>query len=164
MTRAWRLLVGASLLPGALVVAPGTLAQRVILLGAPPMPFKFSQIRSREHADRLLAFGSLVKIYLFPTNLGGDDDPRNIVYVTPDAAEAHAAIVGRLRRFVQGHEENELEIRPEYKGGSIVPTRIHFIASHRSGGERFEEEVRVWQCDAPRPRTVATHVNNAERC
>jgi hypothetical protein len=146
MAQAWRLLVGAPLLFGALVAAPGTVAQRVILLSAPPLAFNVSEIRSREHADRLVTSGSLVKIYLFPTNLGGEDDPRNIVYVTPDAAEAHAVIAGKLRRFVRGHAENELEILPEYKGDSIVPTRIRFIASHRSGGGKpFEEVVEVWR-------------------
>jgi hypothetical protein len=164
MAQAWRLWAGAALLPGALAASPGTLAQRVTLLSAPPMPFKFSLIRSREDANSLVASGSLVKIYLFPTSLGGEDDPRNIVYVTPEAAEAHAAIVGRLRRFVRGHSENELEILPEYKGASIVPVRIRFIASHRNGGERFEEEVKVWQCDAPKPRTAAPHVNRLARC
>lgn len=164
MNQAWRLSVGAPLLLAALVAGPAALAQKVILLSAPPLGFKFPEIRSRDYADRLLASGLLVKIYLFPTDLGGKDDPGNIVYVTPDAAEAHAAIVARLRRFVHGHEETELEILPEYAGDSIVPARIRFIASHRGDMERFEEEVTVWRHAARKPCTVAPHVNTAARC
>ena len=149
MTQAGRWLVGALLPFAAFIASPGAYAQKILLVGAPPMPFKFSEIRTRDDADSRVAMGSLVKIYLFPTDLGGNDDSRNIVYVTPDAAEAHAAIVARLRRFVhghgQGHGETEIEILPDYKGASIVPARIRFRARRSNGGEQFEEEVKVWQ-------------------
>jgi hypothetical protein len=144
MAQAWRRSVGVLLLLGALLAAPGTLAQKITLVAAPPVAFGFSELQSREHADALVDLGQLVKIYIWPTELGGEDAVRNIVYVTPEAAEARAAIVGDLRRFLHGDEETEVEILPEYKGASIVPTRIRFTARHKQGGAPFERVVEVW--------------------
>jgi hypothetical protein len=137
--------IAAALLAlGAAVATPGALAQRVTLVGAPPVAFKFSEVRSHEQAEGLVDLGSLVKIYLFPTELGGDDDPNNIVYVTPEAAEARAMIVGKIRRLFRAGKIDELEVLPEYRGDGLVPARIRFHASHSGGGKPFEEVIEVW--------------------
>lgn len=138
-------LFGALVVAAALCAAPGAAAQKVTLVGAPPLAFKFSEIRSARDADSLVALGSLVKIYLVPTELGGDDDSTNIVYVTPDAAEKRAAVVGNVRRrLFRGPGTDTLEIQPEYEGVSIVPRRIRFITGQSGDRRTIEDVVEIW--------------------
>lgn len=145
MTRIGRLSVATLvLLASALPATPRALAQRVALVGAPPVAFKFSEVTSRETANNLVALGSLVKIYLFPTELGGEDAVENIAYVTPEAAERRAAIAGEIRRRFRRHLIDQIEVLPDYAGDSIVPRRIRFKTWHSRGGKRFEEQVEIW--------------------
>ena len=134
----------AALLLATALAPPGALAQKVTLAGAPPVAFKFSEVNSRQQAEALVGLGSLVKIYLFPTQLGGGDAPENIAYVTPEAAERHAIVAGKIRRLFREHRIDELEVLPEYRRDSLVPVRIRFTASHSRGGNPFEEVIEVW--------------------
>lgn len=119
--------------------------QKVILVGAPPLAFRFSEVRTRKQADGLVDMGSLVKIYLLPTDLGGDDVADNIGYVTPDAAERHAAATARVRRLFRAHRIDTVEVLPEYRRDSLVPARIRVRASlGHGGGEPFEAVIEVW--------------------
>jgi hypothetical protein len=144
MALAWRLSRGAGLLLGLFPAAPAALAQKVAILGAPGISFGFPNLRARGDAEGLVPLGQLVKIYLWPIELGGKESVDNLIYVTPEAAEAHAAITGDLRRFLLVANENEMEIRSECEGGSVVPTRIRFSARHKRGGPRFERVIEVW--------------------
>jgi hypothetical protein len=108
-----------------------------------PQP-DFSQVTTRTAASRLARKHQLVKIHVFPTELGGPDIKPNIVYVTPEAAAAHAQLTEMLSRYVERDLVDHLEIEPDYRGLSIVPTRIRFKATHSHGGESFERVIGVW--------------------
>jgi len=144
MEYAWRRWSGALLLGTALLAGPGALAQKRMLINVPPTALELSDVNTTALADEFVRSGALVKVYLWPTELGGEDDPRNIVYITPEAAETRATIAGNLRRFLMADEANDVEVVPEYKGTSIVPTRIRFKARHKRGGAPFEQLVNIW--------------------
>lgn len=144
MAQAWQRLAGASLLLGALLASPGARAQKVLLIGVPRLAFGFDELESKEDIEPLVQTGQLVKVHLWPIMLGGKEEPGSVTYLPPEAAEAHAAIVGDLRRFLGVVNENEMEILPECAGGSIVPVRIRFRARHKQGGPVFDRVLEVW--------------------
>jgi hypothetical protein len=104
----------------------------------------FSHIDSQEAAEALAAQGKLVKILLFPAELGGPDDPENIAYITPEAAEARLLIIGTLRRFADEGLIDNMSVRPEYKGKSIVPSRLVMEASSSKKPGGFNPTIEVW--------------------
>lgn len=106
----------------------------------------FSNITTKAAANRLVREGRLVKIHLFPTELGGPAKERyNVVYITPEAAEARSLLISVLEQDVEEEAIDQMRIVPDYKGNSIIPTRIRFKAWHsqRAGGE-YETVLEVW--------------------
>lgn len=137
----------------ALALAGLLLALGALILGAAAMaqeqdrpPADFTPITTKAAANRLVREGRLVKIHLFPTELGGPAKERsNIVYITPEAAEARDLLIAALESDLDEERIDQLHIEPDYRGTSIIPTRIRFKAWHsqRAGGE-FEMVVEVW--------------------
>jgi hypothetical protein len=104
----------------------------------------FSKIDSLDKARALEAQGVLVRILLFPAEFGGEETPQNVVYVPKKAAEAKALITGTLVRFVEEDLIDHLVVEPNYKGDSIVPSRLVMKASHSTKEGRFNPTVVVW--------------------
>ena len=61
----------------------------------------FSAVTNKAAAERLVRAGQLVEITLFPTELGGPEEPRNLSYITPEAAVVRSLVIGTLRRFFE---------------------------------------------------------------
>lgn len=108
---------------------------------APP---DFSAITTRAAARRLVREGRLVEITLFPVELGGPDDLPNTSYITPEAAFVRELVIGTLGRFLEDDTIDQLRILPEYKGESIVPSRIAMHASHSGQEGSFNTTIDVW--------------------
>ena len=104
----------------------------------------FSNFQTLPSVRALAGEGRLVKLLLFPAEFGGEDVPKNVVYVTLEAAAAHAVIVSTLRRMAREGLVDQLEVKPEWKGGSFVPAVIRFHGSHSARGGKFEPEIVVW--------------------
>lgn len=104
----------------------------------------FSNVKSRGAALLLENDGKLVKVNLFPSELGGQEIPQNEVYITPEAAGARQMIVGTLVRFVEEGVIDKMTVEPTYKGDSFVPARIVFHAHHSQKAGRFEPVIEVW--------------------
>jgi hypothetical protein len=104
----------------------------------------FSQVKSVAVARALADEGKLVKVLAFPSELGGPDVPENIVYITPEAAYAREMIIGTLRRFADKGLIDKLDVRPEYKGDSVVPSRIVINATSSKKGGAFVPTIEVW--------------------
>lgn len=133
---------GLLLVFGALILLPAAAVQE----NRPPNVPDFTAVTTKAAANRLVREGRLVKIHFFPTELGGQaKEPLNIGYITPEAAEARALLIGTLERFRDEGLIDQMQIVPDYKAESIIPTRIRFKAWHRKrdGGE-FEGVVEVW--------------------
>jgi len=104
----------------------------------------FSQVTSQADVRKLAETGELVPIYLFPLSLGGPDMEPNIVHVTPEAAEAKALIDGTIEQMVEDGQLDQMDVRPEYRGDSFVPSRIVIEAWNSQGEGRFEPTIEVW--------------------
>ena len=133
----------------ALVVTAAVPVAALIPAGAPAetgagMP-DFSAVESKAAARRLVAEGRLVEIHFVPTELGGPDRPANRGYITPEAAESRALLIGTLTRFVGEGLVDQMEVLPDYKGKSVVPTRsgIRGIASGTRGCGRTVSRARI---------------------
>lgn len=95
-------------------------------------------------ARRLARSGELVRIYAFPLELGGRKDPENIVYIPPAAREPLDIAVRALKRQVEDGLADRMEVIPEYRGTSVVPSRIRFRAWHGSKPGSLELAMAVW--------------------
>lgn len=104
----------------------------------------FSSVTTKAAARRLVREGRLVQVHLFPRELGGPDDPHNIVYVTPEGADALAQIAGTIGRQLQAGLVDQMDVVPDYKGDSIIPSRITLTASHSEGPGSFEAAIEIW--------------------
>ncbi|MDC7812009.1 hypothetical protein [Sphingomonas koreensis] len=140
-------LAGMLLALGALILVSAAMAQEADRAPATPdlTAPDFTSITTKAAANRLVRAGRLVKIHYFPTELGGPAKDRyNIGYITPEAAEARELLIGTLERDVEDGTIDQMRIVPDYKGTSIVPTRIRFMAWHSERGGEFEVVLEVW--------------------
>ena len=104
----------------------------------------FSKISTNAAAKKLAAAGRLVAIHLFPRELGGQDDPENIAYITPAAAKEREEAIGQLIKHVKKGDVNQMDVLPDYRGDSIVPTRIVMKAWHSGNGTTSERVIAIW--------------------
>lgn len=104
----------------------------------------FSAVTTQEALQALAETGELVPIYLFPPNLGGPEIEQNQVYVTPAAAESNRLLVLTIEKFVADGLLNQMDVRPEYRGDSLVPSKLVFEAWNTEGDGRFEPSIEVW--------------------
>lgn len=141
-------LAGIMLVFGALILISAAVAQEK---ARPPAARDvtapdFTGITTKAAANRLVREGRLVKIHLFPTELGGPvKEWSNIGYITPEAAEARDLLIAALESDLDEERIDQLRIEPDYRDTSIIPTRIRFKAWHsqRAGGD-FEMVLEVW--------------------
>ncbi|MDP5279984.1 hypothetical protein Q9Q95_13700 [Sphingomonas sp. DG1-23] len=149
-TTARRLECGVTL-PFALALIcpfPGATAApaQTMVVPAPPLAPDFSAVTSRKEAAKLVRKRLLVKIHFFPVELGGQKIRINTGYVTPEAAMSHALLTRMLAAYRERDLLDQLEITADYKGDSIIPTRLLVKASHSQGGKRYERVIEVWDC------------------
>jgi len=104
----------------------------------------FSAVTSLAAAEALARKGKLVRILLFPAEFGGEDIAENAVYITPEAAAARELILGTLHRFTKEGLIDKLDVTPDYKGDSFVPSRIVMHATHSKKKGGFEPTIEVW--------------------
>lgn len=137
----WQGLAGALLLFGTLVLAPAASAQEARSRADGP---DFSDITTRAAANRLVRAGRLVRSRALPVALAGTARARGILYLPPAVEDARQLLVATLRRFTEEDLVDSLDVQAEYRGASIVPARIRFVAAHSRGGKPFEGVLEVW--------------------
>ncbi|MCW4462192.1 hypothetical protein OK349_10785 [Sphingomonas sp. BT-65] len=94
--------------------------------------------------------------------MGGPKDTVNTGYITPEAAEARALLIGTLERFTDKGLIDKMAVEPNYRGTSIIPTRLHFKAWHSmrdsppfEGVWRFGREAMRSSISRRFPREIA---------
>ncbi|MEJ2407021.1 MAG: hypothetical protein P8171_22605 [Candidatus Thiodiazotropha sp.] len=107
-------------------------------------PLDYSGVDSREKAVELVKEGKLYKILLFPAEFGGEDIPQNVVFVPAGIPEIKDKITGTLMRFVQEGLIDNLQVNPEYKGNSFVPSKINIKTSHSDKAGEFNPTIEIW--------------------
>ena len=75
----------------------------------------FSDVSSREQAERLVGEGRLARILLFPAEFGGEDIPPNVTFVPPAVAPIREALIGTLTRFIEEGLIDRMTVSPEYQ-------------------------------------------------
>ena len=103
----------------------------------------FSDI-TKEKAIELEKEGKLFKILLFPAEFGGKDEPNNQVYVPAGVPEMKDQFTGTFINFYQKGLINKLTVSPEYKGESVVPSKIKFKAWHSEKEGGISPEIEIW--------------------
>jgi len=104
----------------------------------------FAQVASIEQAKALEAKGQLTKLLMFPAEFGGEDVAMNVLYVPYRTVRQRTAHIQTLRAWVSEGAVNSLDVRPEYRDSSFVPSRIHMNASHSESGEQRTLTLDVW--------------------
>ncbi|MDM7958048.1 hypothetical protein [Blastomonas sp.] len=103
----------------------------------------FSKVTSRAKAQALVARGELVKIRFVPERFGGPGDRENTGYVPPDALFALDFAHDRISGLIEIEGAISLVVDLDYRGKSIVPSRIVYIAKDKSEGS-IELVVDIW--------------------
>jgi len=130
-----------SILPSLLLAIPAAVVAAGPVAAERP---DFSAVTSVAAAKKLVASGNLVEILVFPAELGGPRDKENIVYIPPAVVEGRAVAIRALQRMARDGSINKMEVEPDYRGDSIVPTRLRMTAWHTNGNGRFEVEIEIW--------------------
>lgn len=95
-------------------------------------------------AQELVKSGQLVIVHPFPVEFGGIEGPLNTAYIPPTAAEKFEQIIDRLRQLGEAGEIDRLKIDQDYRGASIIPTRIYFIGSLGDKEGNYHLKLEVW--------------------
>lgn len=96
----------------------------------------------RNAALAMLRAGELASVLLLPAELGGTDDPRNVVYVPPFVVERKRHIdLDVVRPMIDSGRVRRYTATPEYQGTSVIPIAIH-IRAHDPG--EFVADIAIW--------------------
>ena len=108
-------------------------------------PTDFSAVTTAAQAAKLSDTGRLKRILLRPVALGGVDVDDNAVYVPPAVVSLQTRLTETLERYVSEGRIDNLSVDTEYKGKSLVPTKIRVCATH-SGREKeqFTTVIGIW--------------------
>ncbi|HEX7639169.1 MAG TPA: hypothetical protein VF457_12295 [Burkholderiaceae bacterium] len=105
----------------------------------------FSRVGSVAELRSLCEEGRLFEILLFPEEFGGLHAPSNVAYVPRGIPEARETVLGTLVRLRREGAIDELDVTPEYKGGSLVPSKITMRAWHSgNGGGELRVSLDIW--------------------
>jgi hypothetical protein len=104
----------------------------------------FSDVTTVDAARRLAALGHLAPARLFPPELGGSDAPGNIVYVPTEVADAMGRTTAAVLQHVGPRYATTVDVVPERKGGSVVPSRIRIRAGLVADANAFSWTIEVW--------------------
>lgn len=127
-------------------VLPLLLAAPAVTAGQtdPAARLDFAAVTSAAAAKKLAAKCELVKVLLFPVELGGKPDAENVVYITPRAVAARALVIRTLTQMVHDGVVNQMTVEPDYRGASFIPICIHIKAWREGKKGSFERAIEVW--------------------
>lgn len=103
----------------------------------------FEEIDSVGKAQEECRKGNLERMYIMSPIFGGTDDPHNILYVPVGVNRIKEGYDDILADLVEQGKAKSFNCKPEYKGKSIVPSRIT-ITSGKDGVEVFKQTIEVW--------------------
>lgn len=133
---AFALAAGLMLAPPAWTVAPKD---------PQAMQTDFSHVTSRAKAASLAKHGALVKIRYVPERFGGEDIRENTGYVPPGALNSLEDVYDRISKLVEHKHITGLVVDIDYRGKSVVPSRIVYIGKGgQTGLDTIKFDVEIW--------------------
>ena len=103
----------------------------------------FEEIDSVAKAQEECKKGNLERMYIMSPIFGGADDPHNILYVPVGINRIKVGYDNILADLVEQGKASSFKCKPEYKGKSVVPSRIT-ITSGKDGVDVFNQTIEVW--------------------
>jgi hypothetical protein len=110
-----------------------------------PGSLDFSRITTADRALTLSRQGKLARVILLPAVLGGSMEAEaNVAYVPPEVVPVHQRLTATLERYFREGRIDHLSVDPEYKGKSLVPTRIRVEAGKEGRVGAFTTVIGIW--------------------
>ncbi|MBQ3394212.1 MAG: hypothetical protein IJG64_03565 [Oscillospiraceae bacterium] len=103
----------------------------------------FEAVDSPDKARLMNREGVLERMYLMPLEFGGEDSARNYVLVPRGVNALKEEIDGMIADLVEQGEITGYKASLEYKGKSVVPSKV-IIHATKEGKERFTETINIW--------------------
>lgn len=108
----------------------------------PPHGPDFSTIDSEAKVEELYRRGELEKLILMPVELGGQDEPDNVLYVPIGVASIKSRIDQNIiAPLAREGKISRYQAEPEYQGGSFVPIALKITASDPG---HFTTTIQIW--------------------
>lgn len=104
---------------------------------------KFSKVNSMEKTMELVNNGSLQPLYLMPLRFDGMDSVRNRLFVPPVIVELKERYDDMVEQLLRQNKVSSYSCIPEYKGKSLIPSRLTIIAG-KDGMAVFTETIKIW--------------------
>src|SRR5262245_30974620 len=102
----------------------------------------FSEIDSRDKAEKLCRRGELEKLFLMPLEFGGQDVPQNVLFVPIGVAGVKWGIDNNvIGPLVAEGKITQYTATPEYEGKSFIPIAIKIVASNPGN---FSTTINIW--------------------
>lgn len=104
----------------------------------------FSDIVSFSDAREMAARGELEMLHLVSLRFGGSEDPDNCVFVPPETAAAKEEYDDVIEDLLKEGRIRSCSCVPQYKGRSIIPSRLTITAFTPEGKPEFTETINIW--------------------
>ena len=103
----------------------------------------FSYIDSINKAKEEYNKGNLEKMYLLSQVFGGEDNEVNTIYVPLGVNKLKEEYDNMVVELVKEGKVKSFNCKPEYKGKSVIPSKITLISS-KDGVEVFKNTINIW--------------------
>jgi hypothetical protein len=102
----------------------------------------FSSVDSQAKAEARVQAGEMERLLLLPTEFGGTEDSRNVVYVPRGFVAIKAGIdTNIIKPLVASGRITQYRAVPEYEGRSFVPIAIQIVASNPGS---LTTDINIW--------------------
>ena len=105
--------------------------------------FDYSSITAPRDVENACLKHHLIEIFIIPAELGGRDVPQNLLYVPPAIRVSKDDATVELLHAVQ-MGMIEVAIRPEYRGVSLVPSKIIITAARPGMPPGYQRDIEIW--------------------
>jgi hypothetical protein len=76
-----------------------------------------------------------------PLEFGGEDSPRNTLYVPEHVKVFKARFDAMVEKLLMNGKKIGYSVTPEYKGASFIPSKVIITVT---GEVQFSETIEVW--------------------
>lgn len=97
-----------------------------------------------KQAEEMWRAGTLEVLYLFPLEFGGQRVPQNMLFVPLGIAAIKERIDSMIQDLVNQGQVTAYTAVPEYKGDSVIPSKIKMTATHPEKKGGVNPVIDIW--------------------